>query len=208
MSAKSSVAKALVVVGLLWASSALASADDPRYYESHSATQDFVAGGTLHVRMSVGDLHITRSTSNQLHLSYTIKSGKESRLKECSVDFNVHGNEADLEFHSPTPSNTSFDVELEVPENTRLDVHEKVGDLTVEKIDGDKDLELSVGNIRVADDHPSYRYVSASTSIGDVSGNGYGEGKGWLGKTLKYHGEGSYELRARVSVGDVTLEGK
>ena len=208
MSTKSLVAKGLIVTGLFGAWATFAWAADLRYHESHSTTQDFVSGGLLHVRMSVGDLRITRSSSNQVHLNYTIKSGKESRLKECSVDFNVHGNEADLEFHSPTSSNTSFDVELEVPENTRLDVHEKVGDLTVEKIDGDKDLELSVGDIHVMDEHPSYRYVSASTSIGDVNGNGYGEGSGWLGKTLKYHGDGKYELRARVSVGDVSLEGK
>src|ERR1700738_3387763 len=31
---------------------------------------------------------------------------------------------------------------------------------------------------------------------------------GWLGKTLKYHGDGKYELRAQVSVGDINLEGK
>jgi hypothetical protein len=38
----------------------------------------------------------------------------------------------------------------------------------------------------------------------DVSG----EVSGWLGKTLKYRGDGKYELRAHVGVGDITLEGK
>ena len=50
--------------------------------------------------------------------------------------------------------------------------------------------------------------MHASTSIGDVNSNGYGETSGWLGKTLKYHGDGKYELRAHVSVGDITLEGR
>jgi hypothetical protein len=99
-------------------------------------------------------------------------------------------------------------VELEVPQNTNLEVHEKVGDLTVEDVEGDKDLTLRVGDIRVAKGHADYRAVHASTSIGDVNGNGYGETSGWLGKTLKYHGDGKYELRAHVSVGDITLEGK
>jgi hypothetical protein len=101
-------------------------------------------------------------------------------------------------------------VELEVPQNTNLEVHEKVGDLTVEDIEGDKDLELGVGDIRVAGGGRSaYHLVRASTSIGDVSGgDGYDESGGWLGKTLKYHGDGKYELRAHVSVGDITLEGK
>ena len=174
---KSLVPKVLLAV-LFCCSLALASDarySEPKYQESHTATQEFVSGGTLRVRMSVGDIRITRGTSNQIHLNYTISSRSESRLKEARVNFEVHGNEASLEFHAPTSANTQFEVELEVPENTRLDVHEKVGDLTVEKIDGDKDLELSVGDIRVTDEHPSYRYVQASTSIGDVSGDGYGE---------------------------------
>jgi len=50
--------------------------------------------------------------------------------------------------------------------------------------------------------------VHASAGIGDVSGAGYGETSGWLGKTLKYHGDGKYELRAHVGVGDINLEGR
>ena len=125
-----------------------------------------------------------------------------------SVDFDVRGNDAVLEFHAPSGGNTSFDVELEVPANTNLDVHEKVGDLTVENVDGDKDVELGVGDIRVANGQAGYRLVQASTGIGDVHSDGYGETSGWLGKSLKYHGEGKYELRAHVGVGDIHLDGK
>ena len=93
--------------------------------------------------------------------------------------------------------------ELAFPRN--LDVHEKVGDLTVSGIEGDKDLELSVGDIRVEAERSTYHLVRASSSIGDVNGDGYGETSGWLGKTLKYCGDGKYELRAHVGVGDITL---
>ena len=178
------------------------------YEESHSDVRDFVSGGTLHVRLSVGDVRILRGESNQIRLHYTVKSRRESHVKNARVDFEVRGNDANLEFHAPSGGNTQFDVELEVPQNTNLEVHEKVGDLTVEDVEGDKDLTLRVGDIRVAKGRSDYRAVHASTSIGDVSGNGYGETSGWLGKTLKYHGEGKYELRAHVSVGDIRLEGK
>ncbi len=177
------------------------------YQESHSDVRDFVSGGTLHVRVSVGDVRILRGESNQIRLHYTVKSRRERHVKNARVDFEVRGNDASIEFHA-SGNNTQFDVELEVPQNTSLEVHEKVGDLTVEDIEGDKDLTLSVGDIRVDAAHSGYRLVHASTSIGDVNGNGYGETSGWLGKTLKYHGDGKYELRAHVSVGDITLEGK
>jgi hypothetical protein len=153
-------------------------------------------------------MHITRSDSNKIRLHYTVKSRRASHAKDAHVDIEIRGRDANIEFHAPTSGNTHFDVELEVPQTTNLDVHEKVGDLTVEDIEGDKDLELSVGDIRVAVGRAAYHLVRASTSIGDVNGNGYGGTSGWLGKTLKYHGDGKYELRAHVGVGDITLEGK
>lgn len=182
--------------------------DHWNYEESHSNVRDFVSGGTLHVRLSVGDVRIHRGDSAKIQLHYTVKSRRESHVKDARVDFEVRGSDATIEFHASSGGNTQFDVELEVPQNTNLDVHEKVGDLTVEDIDGDKDLTLSVGDIRVDANHAGYRMVHASTSIGDVNGDGYGETSGWLGKTLRYHGDGKYELRAHVSVGDITLEGK
>ncbi len=182
--------------------------NDWNYEDTRSDVRDFVAGGRLHVHLSVGDLHIRRGDGEKIHLRYTVKSRHERNVKEARVDIDVRGNDATIEFHSPSGGNTQFDVELEIPASTNLDVHQKVGDLTVENVEGDKDLELGVGDIRVSSGHSGYRLVHASAGIGDVNGDGYGETSGWLGKTLKYRGEGKFELRAHVGVGDISLEGK
>jgi hypothetical protein len=185
---------------------------DWNYEETRSDARDFAAGGMLHVRLSVGDLHIKRGAANRIQLRYTVKSRHESGLKDTTTDFEIRGNDATLEFHIPGGGNTNIDAELEVPANTNLDVHEKVGDITIDNIEGNKDLELGVGDIRITDehaqDHSGYRLVRANAGIGDVNGDGYGETSGWLGKTLRYRGEGKYELRAHVGVGDIRLEGK
>ena len=181
---------------------------DWNYEETHTDSRDFAPGGMLHVQVSVGDVHIRRGDAGKISLRYTVKSRREHNVKNARVEFDVRGNDATIEFHAPSHSNTQFDVELDVPANTNLDVHEKVGDMTVEEVEGDKDLELGVGDIRVTRERSTYRLVRASTSIGDVNSDGYGETSGWLGKTLKYHGDGKYELRAHVGVGDITLEGK
>ena len=185
----------------------LCAANDWRYEETHTDAREFVSGGYIHVRLSVGDLHIRRGDSARIRLEYTVKSRQESHLKSAHVDFSIKGNDATFEFHAPTGGNTQFDVELEVPANTHLDIHQKVGDLIVDSIEGDKDLNLGVGDIRVSTGRSGYRLVNASTGIGDVNSEGYGETRGWLGKTLKYHGDGKYELRAHVGVGDIKLEG-
>lgn len=174
---------------------AASSNHDWDYEETHSDAREFVAGGMLHVKLSVGDLHIRRGDSSKISLRYTAKSRRERNVKDSHVDFDVRGNDAVIDFHAPMGGNTAFDVELEVPANTNLDVHSKVGDVTVENVEGDKDLQLGVGDIRVESGQAGYRLVNASTGIGEVNGDGYGETSGWLGKTLKYHGEGKYELR-------------
>jgi hypothetical protein len=183
-------------------------ADDWKYQETHSDVRDFVAGGMVHVHLSVGDLHVKCGDSDKIRLQYTVKSRHEKNVKDSHVNVDVRANDATIEFEAPSTTNTAFDVELEVPANTNLDVHQKVGDLTVESVDGDKDLSLGVGDIHLTKANSGYRLVHASTGIGDVNSDGYGETRGWLGKTLKYRGEGKYELRAHVGVGDITLEGK
>lgn len=185
-----------------------AASDDWKYEETHSDAREFVSGGYLHVRFSVGDIHVKRGDSNKIKLEYTIKSHRESNLKESHVEFNVSGNNATIEFHSPMSGNTNFDVELEIPQNTNLDLHQKVGDMSIDQIDGDKDLSLGVGDIHIATERAGYRMVRADTGIGDVDSDGYGDTGGWLGKTLRYHGDGKYELRAHVGVGDIKLEGR
>ena len=184
-------------------------ASDWRYQETRTETREFVSGGYVHVRMSVGDLHIKRGNDpNKIRLEYTVKSRRESNVKEARVDITIRGNDATVEFHAPLGGNTAFEVDLEVPANTNVDAHQKVGDMTVDNIEGDKYLSLAVGDIHVSAEHSGYRLVKASTGIGDVNSDGYGETSGWLGKTLKYHGDGKYELRAHVSVGDIKLEGR
>jgi hypothetical protein len=185
-----------------------AGANDWDYQETRTDSREFAAGGLLHVHMTVGDLHIKHGDSNRIRLRYTVKSRREDNVKDARVDFDVRGSDATIEFHSPSSGNTQFDVELEVPQNTSLEVHEKVGDVTVDDVVGDKDLSLGVGDIRVENEHSGFRLVRASTGIGNVQSDGYGETSGWLGKTLKYHGDGKYELRAHVGVGDIRLDGK
>jgi hypothetical protein len=159
--------------------------------------------------MTIGDLRIRRGDSDKIRLEYTVKSRHEKNVKDAYVDLDVHGKDANIEFHAPSGGNTNFEVALEVPQSTNLDVHEKVGDVRIENnIEGDKYLELGVGDIRVSSEKAGYRLVNASTGIGDVDSAVYGESSGWLGKTLKYHGEGKYELRAHVGVGDIHLDGK
>lgn len=195
-----------VVLAAAFSSLPVHASNDWNYEETRHDARDFVSGGSVHVHMTVGDLRIRRGDSDKIRLEYTVKSRREKNVKEGRAEINVVGKNATIEFFAPSGGNTNFDVELEVPQNTNLDVHEKVGDVRIENVEGDKYLELGVGDIRVAKEKMGYRMLNASTGIGDVNSDSYGETTGWLGKTLKYHGDGKYELRAHVGVGDIHLE--
>src|SRR6266536_3491007 len=55
----------------------LCAASDWNYEETHSDAHEFVAGGFVHVRLGVGDMHIRRGDANKISLRYTVKSRHE-----------------------------------------------------------------------------------------------------------------------------------
>src|ERR1700688_1667007 len=97
-------------------------ANDWNYEETHSEAREFAPGGFVHVRLSVGDMHVRRGDSSKISVRYTIKSRHEKNLKEGHMEFDFHRSHATIEFHTPPGGNTQFDGELEVPEKTNLDV--------------------------------------------------------------------------------------
>jgi hypothetical protein len=203
--------KAVLLIALL-VPFATASHD---FEETHSEVHPFVSGGTLHIRLSVGEVRITKGADQaNLHLRYTICSNRESNLHETQVRLETRGNDSTLEFHSPYRGNTSIEVEIEVPDPTSLDVRVKVGEVHIDGITGDKIVALRIGDIHVGvGDVPDYRVVRARTHIGDVDWRPKGmlanalnyRESGWLGQQLTYNSNGKYELRAEVSIGDIDL---
>src|SRR5258708_33453193 len=62
---------------------------DWNYEETRSDARDFVAGGMLHVHMSVGHLYIPRGDSTKLQLLYTTKSHRRQAIQDAALDFDV-----------------------------------------------------------------------------------------------------------------------
>lgn len=179
----------------------------PAFGQERTEVRDFAAGGSLRLTMRVGDVRIVKGRDAQhIRLYYTARSDNhdERREAKASLSFDVKGSTAEIEFSAPHDVN--FEAELEVPSPTNLDVRLKVGDLRVEEVEGNKDLDVDVGDIRVdVGGKPDYSTVEARTHIGDVTAAAFGEPHGWLGKSLRYHGSGQYRLTARTGIGDVNL---
>jgi hypothetical protein len=81
------------------------------------------------------------------------------------------------------------------------------GDLAVEEVHGDKDLELTGGDLIIGVGEPQeYSQVDLSVRFGGISGTQFGNPKGWLGNSLRTAGTGKYRLHAHVMAGDLVLK--
>ncbi len=176
--------------------------------QTKTQTLKFASGGTLRFVLRTGDVRFVKGTDPQhIHLRYTPKSRHPDFAERVRLRFEVHGSEAEIEFKSPHDG--EIDTEVEVPSPTNLHVRLSVGDLSVEGIGGNKDLQVHVGDIKVNPGAtPDYSDVDASTHIGDIDGSSWGEPKGWLGRSLKFHGNGQYQMHVHAGIGDISFASK
>ena len=77
-------------------------------------------------------------------------------------------------------------VTIEIPRSTNLYARMRGGDLSVEGVVGDKNLELTGGDLTIQVGSPEdYSHVDLSVRFGDVTGAQFGDPKGWLGNAVR-----------------------
>ncbi len=101
-------------------------------------------------------------------------------------------------------------IRIEVPWKTNLSIHVPAGEVKVEEIKGDKDIDIYAGQITITSFHEwNYRSVNASVTIGEVRAPMYNADKGGFFRSItKTTSDGQYRLRAHVMTGQIDLEGK
>ena len=107
------------------------------------------------------------------------------------------------------PTNKGFKVAIKVPSRADLYVRLTAGDLRVDGIEGNKDIELHAGDVRIdvgrADD---YHTVDASVWAGELWAEPFSIHKEGLFRWFDWSGKGPYRLHARLKAGDLRLYSK
>jgi len=172
---------------------------------THTQVLESPPGASLWLRLRGGDIHITRGTDLQhIVIRYTPDPKKPEQDNKVQIRSRLHDSQVQVEVMAPR--SLSVDVKVEVPSPISLEVHMTGGDLTVEGVEGDKNLRLFAGDLKVdVGTLQDVRDAEVSVRIGDVSVPATGEVHGWLGHTWKYHGNGQYRLYAHTGFGDVSL---
>jgi hypothetical protein len=157
---------------------------------------------TLRLHLRDGDYRIVASDSDDITISTDGKNREGA--KKVKVLLKRNGESLDITL-THVPRN-ECQVTIAVPKETNLYARMRAGDLSVDGVAGDKDLELMAGDLTIRGSGAAdYGPVDLSVKFGDVHGGEFGVPKGTVGNSLRRDGSGKYKLHAHVFAGDLTL---
>jgi hypothetical protein len=152
-------------------------------------------------------LEIVGTDQEAIHLTCTAANGESAR--DIRIRFSGSQDDGKLTITGGALKHNNLQVRIEVPRKTSLRVQMPAGQVKVEDIAGDKDIDLYAGQITISSARPwDYRSVHLSVVIGQVRAPVYGVDKGGFFRTLtKQNANGEYWLHAHVMTGQVELLG-
>jgi hypothetical protein len=187
-----------ITVLLLALSASLANAAD-----TNPTTEKFAPGGFVRLHLSPGGYTIKPGDSNAIQVTCDATA---DQLKQINVKIRAGAASADV-FISNTPHN-NFHATIEVPARTDLRVRMFAGEVVIESIEGDKDVEVDAGRIEIRIPHPEqYGRRDASVHAGSIEASAFNVSKGGLFRSFEQKGPGKYRLHAHVATGEIQLRG-
>jgi len=169
-----------------------------------STQQKFISGGTIRMHLSAGGYTIRPTDS--ANIVVTCHTNFEDQLNDIKVEITPGPSSADL-YIRHTPHN-NFHATIEVPRQSNLWVRLSAGELVVEEIEGDKNLEITAGRLEVAVPHPElYSHRDASVFTGSIDASAFSVSKGGMFRSFEQDGTGKYRLHAHVMTGEIDLHG-
>ena len=170
--------------------------------QNHPFTADFPYGNRVRIHLRSGDFRIVGRDNNKI--SVRLDGRNAGNAQDLTVRFERSNHDGDLRI-SGGPRN-GLQVTVEVPAASSLYVRMPAGELAVEGVSGDKDVELHAGDLTISvGSAADYARVDASVLSGDLEAPPFGESHGGLFRSFEKHGSGRYKLHAHVGAGDLTL---
>lgn len=158
----------------------------------------FVSGGRIRMELCSSGIEIVGTDKSAMRVSY------HPERDTVRVRMRISGDRADLRLTGCRHSN--FQARVEIPKTSALYVRMMAGQLDVREVSGDKDLELSFGQLNVdVGKTEQYARVDASVNSGQIDALAFGVNKGGLFRSFDQHGPGKYKLHAHVGAGQVDL---
>ncbi len=158
----------------------------------------FVSGGRVRMELCPSGIEITGTDEPTLRVSYY------PERDDARVRIQVSGNTAEVRL-TRCPHN-NFRARIEIPKSSALYVRMFAGQLDINDVTGDKDVELTFGQVNLdVGKAEQYGRVDASVNSGQINAVAFHVEKGGLFRSFDQHGPGKYRLHAHVGAGQVDL---
>ena len=168
----------------------------------HPFSADFASGGRLKLKVRSGDVRILGTDEEKI--SVELSGRKAWDATDVKVRFEQTKSGAEMKV-SGGPKN-DLTITVRIPANTDLYARIPAGEVRVQGITGNKDIEIHAGELSIeVGDSADYSHVEASVTSGDLEAHPFGESKGGLFRSFKKEGPGRYRLHAHVGAGELTL---
>ena len=179
------------------------SAQDAR--TSGTLERPFPANGSVKMDLVAGDYHIVGSLQERVRLDWSVRDAEALAKVKATAD--VKDRAVKITTDGPSSKNLKFTIQ--VPSRSDLYVRMSAGDLTIEEIHGNKDVELRAGDLRLDVGRAGdYRKVDASLWAGDIKASAFQVFKSGLFRSFDWAGGGEYRLHAHLMAGDMYLYSK
>jgi hypothetical protein len=171
--------------------------------QNHPFSVGFPSGSQLRLHLRSGEIRIIGADENKITVQLSGRNADNAR--DLSVRFKPSATGAELRV-SGGPRN-ELQVTIHIPKSTGIFVRMPAGELTVEGISGDKDVELHAGDLTISGNSASdYSRIEASVTAGDLEAPPFGESHGGLFRSFHKNGPGKYQLYAHVGAGELTIK--
>jgi hypothetical protein len=154
----------------------------------------------LHVRS--GEILIVGTDDTKMTVDLAGKN--VDKIQDVKGRFLVSNNIA--EFHLSGGPKNELQIIIHVPKNSDLTARIFAGEVSVQDVSGNKDLELHAGQLTIGVDKPNdYGHVDMSVNAGQVDAEIFGDSKGGLFRSISRDAGGKYRLHAHVGTGQLSV---
>jgi len=158
----------------------------------------FVSGGRIRMELCSSGIQVVGKDDSAVRVSYY------PERDNVRVRLQISGDRAELRL-TGCPNN-SFQARIEIPKSSAIYVRMFAGQLDVEDVTSDKDVELSFGQLNLdVGKTEQYARVDASVNSGEINASAFDVEKGGLFRSFDQRGPGKYRLHAHVGAGQVDL---
>ena len=158
----------------------------------------FFPGGAVKMDLCPSGTEVVGTDDHVIRVSY------HPERDDVRVRIQASDDHAEIKI-SGCPHN-NFNARIEIPKSSALYVRMMAGQLDVNDVIGDKDIELTFGQLTMDVGKPDdYAHVDGSVSSGQLAAGAFAVNKGGLFRSFDRDGPGKYRLHAHVGAGQINL---